>query len=157
MRQLEEIIEMPAGHFYSTYLRWECAAVEPLHGAYWVWSWSELCCSLIAISCCLWRFCTWIKPLVTVKVTLRYVMPNACVSVCLQRGGPARWLPPIDAATRTASRSVRRRSSAPVYLGKWLGRHAINPPVWMVRMSFVHLTLKTLLIGEMTLRFYFSV
>lgn len=52
--------------------------------------------------------------------------------------------PPIDAATRTASRSVRRRSSAPVYLGKWPGRHATNPPVWTVRMSFVHVILETL-------------
>lgn len=143
--------------FSPTYLQWKRPAVEPQHGACCAWSLSEPC--LIAISCCLFRFCKWIKPLVwTVNMTLSYFYAHRlCLYVCLQRGGLVRWLPPIDAATRTASRSVRRRSSAPVYLGKWPGRRAINPPVWMVRMSSVHLILKTLLVGEMTLRFYFSV
>lgn len=62
-----------------------------------------------------------------------------CLYICLQREVRVRWLLPTDAATRIVLRSDLRQSSAPVYQGKWPGRHATNPPVWMVRKFYVHL------------------
>lgn len=64
-----------------------------------------------------------------------------CVCICLQREVHVRSSPPTDAVTRIVSRSALRQSSAPVYRGKWLGRHATNPHVWMVSKSYVFLKL----------------
>lgn len=84
---------------------------------------------------------------VCVLIALCHVL-TVCVCVCLQREVRARWSPPTDAVTRIALRSVPRQSSAPVYRGKLPGRHATNPPVWMVSQpecfNIVYLLLEAL-------------